>query len=97
MIKNFGLESDNALRQIAEIVHDIDLKDNKFNRPEASGINAIIRGLAEVYADDGERLKQCLTVFDALYELFGKDPDELRAKNAHVKKKQGGKQSARRK
>ena len=73
MIKSFGLESDNALRQIAEIVHDIDLKDNKFNRSEASGVNVVINGLAAVYPDDNERLKQCLPVFDGLYELFGKD------------------------
>ncbi len=73
MIKSFALESDNALGQIAEIVHDVDLKDNKFNRPEASGFNAVIRGLAVVYMDDGERLKQCLPVFDGLYELFARD------------------------
>ncbi len=72
IIKSFGLGSDNALLQIAEIVHDIDLKDNKFNRPEASGVNVVIRGLAAVYPDDGERLKQCLPVFDGLYELLGK-------------------------
>lgn len=91
MIKSFGLEADNALCQIAEIVHDIDLKDSKFNRPEASGVNLVIRGLAAIYGDDGERLKQCRPVFDALYEFFGKNPDELRTK------KPGGKQSARKK
>jgi hypothetical protein len=70
MIKSFGLEPDSALRQIAEIVHDIDLKDNKFNRPEASGVSVVINGLAVIYADDNERLKQCLKVFDGLYDLF---------------------------
>lgn len=93
MIKSFGLETDNSLRQIAEIVHDIDLKDNKFNRPEASGVNAVIRGLAAVYPNDNERLRECLPVFDGLYELFGKNLKELRTKNAPAKKKQGGKQN----
>jgi integrase/recombinase XerD len=37
MIKQFGLVGDAGLQAIAEIVHDIDLKDNKFNRLEASG------------------------------------------------------------
>jgi hypothetical protein len=74
MMKSFGLESDAALCEIAEIVHDIDLKDSKFNRPEATGVNAVIMGLAAVHKDDGERLKQCLPVFDAMYKLFGKEP-----------------------
>lgn len=87
MIKSFGLESDKALGEIAEIVHDIDLKDNKFNRPEATGVNAVVTGLAAVYADDGERLKQCLPMFDAIYKLFGKVPDVGRAKKAGAKKK----------
>ena len=87
IIKSFGLETDEALRQIAEIVHDIDLKDNKFNRPEASGVNVVIIGLAIVFADDGERLKQSFPVFDALYELFVKD------RNEQVVKKRGRKQS----
>lgn len=87
IIKSFGLETDDALREIAEIVHDIDLKDDKFNRPEAGGVNVVIMGLAIVYADDGERLKQSFPVFDALYELFVKD------RNEQVVKKRGRKQS----
>jgi hypothetical protein len=86
MIKSFGLESDAALREIAEIVHDIDLKDSKFNRPEATGVNAVIMGLAAVYKDDGERLKQCLPVFDAMYKLFGKEPDVRSSKKPGAKK-----------
>ena len=87
MIKSFGLASDSPLREIAEIVHDIDLKDNKFNRSEATGVNAVIRGLAAVYSADGERLKQCLPVFDALYKLFGTRPDGRSDKKARAKKK----------
>lgn len=93
MIKNFGLGENPALREIAEIVHDIDLKDSKFNRLEASGVNAIIRGMAEVYRDDGERLKECLPVFDGLYELFGAGMQN----KAPIKKKEGGRKNAGRK
>ncbi|CAA9433616.1 MAG: Chromate resistance protein ChrB [uncultured Pyrinomonadaceae bacterium] len=71
LIKSFGLEDDAALRQIAEIVHDIDLKDKKFNRLEAAGVNAVVRGIAAVYADDNERLKHGFPLFDGLYQLFG--------------------------
>jgi hypothetical protein len=86
MIKSFSVEPDKALRQIAEIVHDIDLKDSKFNRPEAGGVNAVIMGLTAVYANDGERLRQCLPVFDALYQLFAKGR-EVRGGKAGIKRK----------
>lgn len=87
IIKSFGLGSDRALREIAEIVHDIDLKDNKFNRPEASGVNLVIRGLAAVYRDDSERLRQSLAVFDGLYELFSKAAVGPTIKKTNVRKK----------
>ena len=70
LLKSFGLDNDFVLRQIAEIVHDIDLKDNKFNRSEAVGVNSVVRGISEVFMDDNERLKQSLSIFDGLYELF---------------------------
>ncbi|MCI0490927.1 MAG: chromate resistance protein [Blastocatellia bacterium] len=73
MIKRFGLGDDRALGRIAEIVHDIDLKDNKFNRLEAPGLSAIIRGLADLLEDDRKLAAQCGPVFDGLYELFNKD------------------------
>jgi hypothetical protein len=48
MLKRFGLSENKGLREIAEIVHDIDLKDDKFHRLEAVGLNAIIDGLSKV-------------------------------------------------
>jgi len=73
MIKRFRLSDDKALCAIAEIVHDIDLKDNKFNRLEAPGLSAIIRGLANLHKDDRKLVGQCVPVFDGLYELLGRD------------------------
>ena len=35
LLKRFGLIANKSLREIAEIVHDIDLKDDKFHRLEA--------------------------------------------------------------
>lgn len=48
MLKRFGLADSKGLREISEIVHEIDLKDNKFHRLEAAGLNAIIDGLSKV-------------------------------------------------
>ena len=70
MIKRFGLSGDRALGEIAEIVHDIDLKDNKFNRLEAEGLGVIIRGLADLIKDDRKLVAHCDPIFDGLYELY---------------------------
>jgi hypothetical protein len=70
LIKRFGLNEDRALREMAEIVHDIDLKDNKFNRLEAGGLNATVLGLSKLLKDDRKLLQQCTVIFDGLYELL---------------------------
>src|SRR5215213_4026848 len=73
ILKRFGLNEQKGLREIAEIVHDIDLKDNKFHRLEAPGLNAIIDGLSKVRRDDRKLLQQTGVVFDGLYALLSKD------------------------
>lgn len=69
LIKRIGLD-DPALRPIAEIVHDIDLKDTKFARPETTGIDRLIAGIAMAHKDDETRLTRASAVFDDLYEYF---------------------------
>ncbi len=61
---------DPALQAIAEIVHDIDLKDAKFGREEATGIASLIAGIAAANSGDEERLAQGAPVFDNLYQYF---------------------------
>lgn len=63
---------DRALVPIAEIVHDIDLKDAKFNRPEVIGIDRLIAGIAMGHRDDESRLQRGSAVFDDLYEYFSR-------------------------
>ncbi len=66
---------DPTLKQIAEIVHDIDLKDGKFGRPEARGVEQILAGLLLTHPDDEARLERGFALFDELYESFrGKKP-----------------------
>jgi len=57
---------------IAQIVHDIDLKDSKFDRPETPGIDRLIAGIAMGQRDDESRLERGSAVFDALYEYFSR-------------------------
>jgi hypothetical protein len=69
LVARLGLD-DPGLRPIAEIVHDVDLKDSKFGRPEATGIERLIAGLALAHRDDSERLVRGAAIFDDLYEYF---------------------------
>ncbi len=61
---------DSALIPIAEIVHDIDLKDSKFGRPDTIGIERLIAGIAMTHKDDEARLERGCAVFNDLYEYF---------------------------
>lgn len=69
VLKSFGLK-DSILAQIAQIVHDIDLKDDKFGRSEAEGINQIIIGLGQKLKDDKKLLERGMEVFDSLYQYY---------------------------
>lgn len=62
--------ADGAVAQIAEIVHDIDLKDGKFARIDAVGVNQLIAGLVLAHADDESRLERGFALFDDLHRSF---------------------------
>ena len=64
--------SDPALQAIAEIVHDIDLKDGKFGREECPGIKSLIAGVAMAHPDDEARIANGSAIFDNLYAYFRK-------------------------
>jgi hypothetical protein len=67
----FGLEVP-GLRAIAELIHDLALKDEKFRRPETPGLGAQLTGSTLVHEDDGARLEQGCAVFDQLLQYFAK-------------------------
>ena len=66
LLRRAGIE-DIALAGIAEIVHDLDLKDGKFGRDEAAGLDRLIDGLCLTNDDDEARLVQGNLLFDGLY------------------------------
>jgi hypothetical protein len=65
---------DPALRVIAEIVHDIDLKDGKFGHPETDGIRTMIAALCAACDDDAERLRRGAALLDDLHAYFQRQP-----------------------
>jgi len=69
LLDTFGLK-DPGLRAIAEIVHDIDVKDGKFERTEAPGFAALIAAIALTRREDEKRIAFGGEVLDALLELY---------------------------
>jgi hypothetical protein len=69
LLARTGLD-DSALHRIAEIVHDIDLRDAKFDVPETAGVERLLTGLAARHRDDEVRLAKGTDLFDDLYESF---------------------------
>jgi len=59
--------NDAALDAIAEIVHDIDLKDEKYQRAETKGIAAMISGLIALHSSDERRIEEGFKLLDAVY------------------------------
>jgi hypothetical protein len=59
-----------GLKSLAEIVHDIDVKDGKFARTEAPGVAAIIAGIALAEREDEARIALGSRMFDALLQLY---------------------------
>jgi hypothetical protein len=73
LLERIGLD-DPALRSIAEIVHDIDLKDGKFSRDQTAGIAHVIAGICMSQKDDLARIERGAAMFDDTYEQFRKKP-----------------------
>ncbi|MGN7159474.1 chromate resistance protein ChrB domain-containing protein [Sphingomonas solaris] len=72
LVYRTGLDGDHALIALAEIVHDLDIADDKFGRAETAGIAALINGLCAGTDDDGERIAQGSGALDGFYAHFTK-------------------------
>jgi hypothetical protein len=66
MLRRYDLD-DPALWDIARIIHEADLEDERFDAPEARGLDVLIRGLSMV-CDDDETLAVTARLYDGLYE-----------------------------
>lgn len=66
MLYRFGF-SDPALTKVSEIVHDIDLRDQKYERPETLGIEAILRGWLQTGLSDQDLEVRGIALFEGLY------------------------------
>jgi hypothetical protein len=72
LLVRMGLADDAALSAVGEIVHDIDLKDEKYSRPETPGIASTIVGICGSVRDDEARIAAASPLLDGLYAFFGR-------------------------
>lgn len=70
LLEEGNLESDAALVAIAEMVHDIDLKEDRYQRPETSGFARMLEGLCAQTPVDEQRLERGGMLLDSLYQSF---------------------------
>jgi hypothetical protein len=73
---------DPALRAIGEIIHDLDIKDQRFERPETVGVGQLLNGVARSTDDDEERLRRSAEALDNLYLALSRAPRGGRAEPA---------------
>lgn len=62
---------DAAVRRIGEIVHDVDLKEDRYKSPHAQTLAHLVEGLRASIPDDVKLLEQGIGMIEALYLSFG--------------------------
>ena len=67
MLRHFSLD-DPVLWDVARLVHEADLADERFDEPAAAGLDVVCRGLT-IVADDDQVLEVSAVLFDGLYQL----------------------------
>ncbi len=71
-LKEYDIE-DPVLREIAEIIHDADLMDEKYGRPESEGLDAIIRGMQLSLPDDEVLTRHTDALYEGLYAYLSRE------------------------
>jgi hypothetical protein len=66
MLARYRLD-DPVLHEIAALVHEADVADDRFYAPAAPGLDLVTRAVS-VVCDDHEALRVGMTIFEGLYE-----------------------------
>jgi hypothetical protein len=64
---------DPVLSEIAEIVHDADLMDEKYGRPESEGLDSIIRGMQLALPGDETLTHHTDALYEGLYTYLSRE------------------------
>jgi hypothetical protein len=77
----FGVRDD-GIEHLARLVHDLDLKDGRYEAPAAATLGSLIEGLQLAESDDTVLLAHGMVLFEALYRSVGRpSPPERLAIN----------------
>jgi hypothetical protein len=69
LAERFGIE-DPAVAQLGRLVHDLDLKEHRYNVAESAAVGRVIDGLRQVFPRDEELMEHAVAIFEALYRSF---------------------------
>ncbi|MBN1190598.1 MAG: chromate resistance protein [Dehalococcoidales bacterium] len=72
MMLSFKLENP-SLKPIAEIVHEIDLHDDRYIWPEIAGIERLLDGWSASDLSDSELEEKGISLFEGLYRAFSRN------------------------
>jgi hypothetical protein len=67
LARSFGIR-DKAVKKIAEIVHDLDVKDEKYGKPDTTGVEEILAGIRKTAKSDDDALERGMAVIEMLYQ-----------------------------
>ncbi|MDV3455824.1 chromate resistance protein [Sphingomonas sp. HF-S4] len=65
-----NLTGDSGLAALGEIIHELDIGDGKFARPETAGVGAMLSGVCASSDDDLERIARASDALDQFYAFF---------------------------
>ena len=69
LVRHFGVSAP-GLEALGRIVHEADIEDERYDAPEAPGLDAIIRGMGQLLPDP-ELLAATATLYDGLLAQLG--------------------------
>jgi hypothetical protein len=94
LAQRFGVAAA-PVRRLGRIVHDVDLKDDRYNSPEAPAVRHMVEGLRQMCADDHELLERGITFFEALFRSFAGEPAARAATGRAPRKRNSSRRRAR--
>jgi hypothetical protein len=81
LAQRFGI-ADSTVGRLAQIVHDLDMRDNRYSAPEAPAVSRMVDGLRQLHADDATLLEQGMAMFEALARSFAAHDTHETAKHS---------------
>jgi hypothetical protein len=94
LAQRFGI-TDSSVARLAQVVHDLDMKENRYAAPETPAVSRMVEGLRQLHADDASLLEQGTAMFDALARSFELSAAPRRTANARGKRKTKGRGTRR--